>query len=236
MVVAPRSILAIAALLAWLVLRREPRAKQRTLTFSLIVFAAAEAVRPGLRWLYHAPAWERFARATWALYVALGLLWYVITAGCVWLVLAKNNGPDPKIGAVAEDAIRESDYHRPNRSKTTLALLALPVALYLAYPSIRGLPIETATRSLFFSCLAVQVGTVVLWTRRDSDRGDDGAERCALMLAASSCFEALGPWIHRMPSARWYDARWINVATWACVAGWEAWCLINARRRRGTSS
>jgi hypothetical protein len=235
--------LALAAALAWALVRRVPSPRQWAIAATLAGLLAVNIFRPLLR------PWE-------PLYVAAFLAWYAATAWCVWRVLRKDEGPRrsvelPFLGPRLldhPDSNRSSTRHESGSTWHTL-LQRAPFASHCEHVG-RAQGVCLAIALLASSALAVRVGLTlelsrlvfalalaaqVLAALRFVSRGrwPDDAQRVALILVASSVVDATpGPWLLGMPARDWAVGRWIAVATWLVIAGWEIRCLIRAHRSR----
>lgn len=200
-----RTALALAVLLACALARRVPSPRQRTIATTLAGLLALDVCRPMLPWL--------------TLRVAVFVTWYAATAWSVWAVLAKEESP----GVPARGLRHLRDLR--SRSRQILAVSALLVSSVFVGRFGMTMFFE---RAAFALALAAQVLAALRFFSRG--HSPDDAQRVALILVASSVVDALpGPWLLGEPSRDWNVGRWIAVATWLVIAGWETVCLIRVR-------
>ena len=238
----------LAWALGWHLARRRP--DYRGTSTALLVLLAIRLARSGARALrgdvagrlalyiegVTPPPYVGAARAAWALDTALAVAWYVALAVTVWRGL-KDDGPE-----VAPEPIplshrppggvlpRRSRCSHPTPSKRLAILAALAIlstSIFLAYPAVRGRPVELALVAVFAVSLAAQLAAVTRYTLRW--RAPDLAAGVALVLAVSSLADAAGPWILARPVRDWLVGEPAGAVTWGVIAAVEVWALARGR-------
>jgi hypothetical protein len=113
------------------------------------------------------------------------------------------------------------------------AALALCVALFLAYPLLRGRPLELSLVAVLAASLAVQLAAVTRyvlhWRRPDIAKG------VTLLIAIGSVADAV-QWMRGYPIAHWDAAAPTGVLLWVCIGGLETWGVAAGWKRRSSSS
>ncbi len=199
-----------AAIFAVLLYSRAPSKRQGRIAWAIVGLFCLDVLRYVSTFLRAPPPYMGIARAAWAVSGAAALAWYAVTTWTTWTVL---------------------DREEPKRARSVIALplLALPVALFAAYPIVRGPLFVAVVRGAFALALAAQILAAGRFAARGVRPGS--AQRIALLLALSSFVDAFGPWFVGNPLRDWDYARWISVVTWIIVSGVSLW---NLRRRTGS--
>lgn len=174
-------------------------------------------------------------RWRWAGGWAATLAWYAVTTWIVAVCL-KNNGPTRDIeqgrcrGSERRD---ESANHRgvPAKAIVVLAAPLAVVALYLAYPALRGRRIELVSVVAYGLALGAQlaVATLACLDWRVPPPDERAPWLTGWILTCSTIASAAGAWALAHPVRDWYATRWIGVLTWAAVGGVHLWALTRRR-------
>jgi hypothetical protein len=202
------------------------------------------------------PPYEGIARWSWAVEQVATVSWYAVLAGAVWRGLEKGKAPELPLESLAPacsplDGGTHLDRRngglvstaRPQRLSrnipsdarqsppilSALACCATVPALFLAYPAVRGRPVELALVAVFLLALAVQLVAVTRYTLRW--QRPDAVKGVALILAIGSVAD-LVMWMQGHPTRDWSAAGPTGVLIWCAVGGVEAWCLAAGRRWR----
>lgn len=188
------------------------------------------------------PALAGLDRWRWSGGWAATLAWYAVTTWIV-VVTLKNEGPalcherglrggSERSGATKRNEVDERHIAAMLvRAAVALAAPLAAVALYLAYPWLRGWRIEILAVVAYAVGLGVQLAAA---TRASLDwRVPAAAERAAWLtgwiLTASTISSAAGAWALAHPVRDWYATRWLAVLTWAAVGGVHLWALTRRR-------
>lgn len=197
----------------------------RRVSRTLVALLVIDVARGGLRLLrgdvaarlaaYAAgavpPPYVGLARVSWATELMLATAWYAVLTWVVWRSLG------------SEQASRSA---RLNYWPAAVGVV-LAVSLYLAYPAVRGRPIEVASLIMFLTALAVQFFAVTRYVLRWKRPSYSAA--VALILAIGSTAD-LVLWMRGHPVRDWSSGAPTGVLIFAVVGGVELWGIVAARK------
>jgi hypothetical protein len=163
-----------------------------------------QSIAEGLAALLAIDCWRPFLRPCVALDMAGFVAWFAVST---WVVTRVLDPSGPRTGQA-------------------FALLVCSSGVALQF-EVTG---ELA-RATFALALAAQLLAAGRFAA--SGKKPDDAQRVALVLAASSLADALGPWLLGDPSRDWPIGRAVSVATWLLVALDQARALVRGKVARG---
>lgn len=206
--------------------RRERAALRLALGLSLLV--AARAAQGAIRALAAALAgpvpYHGATVAWWALDTACSLAWPAVAVG---LVARNAEAPDRSEAPASRLVKARNEHHsrmmflRSPAVKPALTWAAVSLALFTAYPAVRG-RVVLAVEGGAWALVAVVI--LVSATRRRPRR----EEVPALVFAAGECCGGLVFAADNVVRA-WWVVPWINAVTYTLLGG--ALCLVMSRTR-----